>query len=265
MAGGSTQWRGRSVISKVVSLLDAFSPDAPELSLADMARITGLPVSTTYRLASELVTWGGLERADGRTGYRIGARMAELGSLAPRSADLRAIARPFMQDLCVATHESVYLAVLDGQHAVCLHTVAPDSDADGRSWRSPRLPLHASGAGKVLLAHAPDQLVSDLVAAGLRRWTAHTVVDPDRLREELREVRDTGVGYERDEMAPDHRSAAAPIVDATDAVVAALAVVARTGGDVCRLGPAVRTAATSVSRSLRFPGPAPRRELPERR
>jgi DNA-binding IclR family transcriptional regulator len=74
MAGGSRQWQGRSVISKVVSLLDAFTPATPELSLSDLARVTGLPVSTTYRLATELVEWGGLERADG-TGYRIGMRM----------------------------------------------------------------------------------------------------------------------------------------------------------------------------------------------
>jgi DNA-binding IclR family transcriptional regulator len=82
MAGGSTQWRGRSVISKVVALLDAFTPAAPELTLGELARRTGLPVSTTYRLVSELVAWGGLERLP-RGGYRIGVRMGEIGSLAP--------------------------------------------------------------------------------------------------------------------------------------------------------------------------------------
>ncbi len=65
MAGGSTEWRGRSVISKVVALLDAFTPASPELSLNELAALTGLPVSTTYRLASELVAWGGLERVEG--------------------------------------------------------------------------------------------------------------------------------------------------------------------------------------------------------
>ena len=83
MAGGSTEWRGRSVISKVVALLDAFTPTAPELSLNELASLTGLPVSTTYRLASELVGWGGLERVEGG-GYRIGLRLWEIGSLAPR-------------------------------------------------------------------------------------------------------------------------------------------------------------------------------------
>jgi DNA-binding IclR family transcriptional regulator len=88
MAGGSTEWRGRSVISKVVALLDAFTPAAPELTLGELARRTGLPVSTTYRLVSELVAWGGLERLPGG-GYRIGVRMREIGSLAsPHDAPL---------------------------------------------------------------------------------------------------------------------------------------------------------------------------------
>jgi DNA-binding IclR family transcriptional regulator len=251
MAGGSTQWRGRSVISKVVSLLDAFTPETPELSLADLARITGLPVSTTYRLASELVVWGGLERADGRTGYRIGLRLWELGSLAPRGADLRTIAQPFMQDLYVATRENVHLAVLDGHEALYVDTIAGGTAVPVRSRRGGRMPLHATGVGKVLLAHAPDQLVEDVLQAGLRRYTPHTLTAPGHLRQELIEVRKTGIGYAREEMTLGSQSAAAPVVDGAGTVVAAMAVVQRTGrGDLRRLGPAVHTAAISVSRSL---------------
>ena len=152
MAGGSTQWRGRSVISKVVSLLDAFTADQPELSLGDLARITGLPVSTTYRLASELVSWGGLERAESGTGYRIGMRLWELGALAPRAETLRELAQPFMQDLYAATGENVHLAVLDGLAALYVDTVSGRTAVPTRSRRGGRLPLHATGVGKILLA-----------------------------------------------------------------------------------------------------------------
>jgi DNA-binding IclR family transcriptional regulator len=251
MAGGSTEWRGRSVISKVVSLLDAFSPANPELSLGDLARITGLPVSTTYRLASELVAWGGLERADSGTGYRIGMRLWELGALAPRGATLHEVAQPFMQDLYSATRENVHLAVLDGREALYVDTVSGRSAVRVRSRRGGRLPLHATGVGKVLLAHAPEQLFEQVCAGGLRRHTVHTVTAPAQLRSELAEVRRTGVGYASDEMTVGSQSAAAPIIDGTGAVIAALAVVQQTGrGDVLRLGVAVRTAANSISRVL---------------
>ena len=70
--------------SKVLALLDAFSPATPALTLSELARRTGLPLPTVYRRAAELVAWGALERGDdGR--YRIGLRLWEVGSLAPRA------------------------------------------------------------------------------------------------------------------------------------------------------------------------------------
>jgi DNA-binding IclR family transcriptional regulator len=251
MAGGSTAWRGRSVISKVVSLLDAFTPSAPELSLGELAAITGLPVSTTYRLASELVAWGGLERAEGGSGYRIGVRLWELGALAPRNATLREVTLPFMQDLYEATRENVHLAVLDGREALYVDTIAGRGAVPVRSRRGGRLPLHATGVGKVLLAYAPEPLLHELVESGLRRYTPHTVIAPGHLRRSLAEVRRAGFACAREEMSLGSQSVASPIVDADGMVVAALAVVQRTGrGDVRKLAPAVRTAAISASRAM---------------
>ena len=165
--GRQYQWRGRSVISKVVALLDAFTPTAPELSLNELAALTGLPVSTTYRLASELVAWGGLERVEGG-GYRIGLRLWEIGSLAPRGETLREVALPFMNDLYEATHENVHLAVLDGTEALYVEKLSAARDA-GATRRGGRLPLHATAVGKVLLAYGPDSLFREMSPTG---WPA---------------------------------------------------------------------------------------------
>jgi len=254
VAGGSTHWQGRSVISKVVCLLDAFGTDAPELSLGDLARITGLPVSTTYRLATELVDWGGLERADG-AGYRIGMRMWELGALAARGVTLRDVALPFMQDLYEATHENVHLAVRDHLEALYVDTIAGRESVPVRSRRGGRLPLHATGVGKVLLAHAPPEVLAAVLEAGLRRYTPYTVVTPGHLRRALADVRRTGVAFAREEMSLGSASVAAPVVGEDGTVVAALAVVRRSGSvDLRRLALAVRTAAISTSRALQQSG-----------
>jgi len=71
MANNHSSSPGRSVTSKVVSLLDTFSSSAQELSLNALADRSGLPLSTAYRLASELVENGLLER-ESRGSYRIG-------------------------------------------------------------------------------------------------------------------------------------------------------------------------------------------------
>jgi DNA-binding IclR family transcriptional regulator len=251
MADDNTKQRGRSVVSKAVSLLDAFSLTAPELSLNELAQRTELPLSTAYRLASELVDWGGLERADG-AGYRIGLRLWEIGSLSQRATTVRDVALPFMQDLFLATEENVHLAILNGQEALYVEKITGRRSVRVKSRRGGHLPLHATGVGKVLLAYAPPELFDQLVQAGLKRHTPRTIVAPGQLHRALEEVRQTGVAYAREELTPGVLSVAAPVFDAKEQVIAAMAVVLHsTRADLKRLAPAVRCAAISTSRSLR--------------
>jgi DNA-binding IclR family transcriptional regulator len=238
-----------------MTILEAFSPASRELSLNELARRSRLPLSTTYRLARDLVEAGALERG-GSGGYRIGLHLWEIGSLAPRAADLRETALPFMQDLYDVTHATVVLAVRDGEEALYVENVAGGRSTDGGSLRGRRVPLHATGAGKVLLAHAPDGLVDRMLAKGLTRYTPHTLVAPGHLRSALTDIRRTGVGYAREELRLGSVSVAAPVFDAEDSAVAALSLVLRSAtADLRRLAPAVRTAATCASRRLREPPP----------
>jgi DNA-binding IclR family transcriptional regulator len=249
MASVEERPSGRSVTSKVVAILDAFSADTPRLSLQGLAERTGLPQSTTYRLASELVEWGGLERGAG--GYQIGMRLWEIGELARRGEQLRDIALPFMQDLYDATHENVHLAVLDGREALYIEKISGRRSARVVTRRGGRLPLHATGVGRALLAYAPHDFIADILSNDLKRFTPHTVVAPALLRRKLAEVRRTGLAFAFEEMSLGSVSVAAPILSGPDTAVAALAVVVRSSRkDVQRLAPAVRATANSLSRIL---------------
>ena len=250
MAGNSGRSPGRSVTSKVTAILDAFLP-SPELSLTALADRADVPLSTAYRLAGELVEWGGLERANGG-GYRIGLHLWELGALATKSATVGVVAQPFMQDLYEATHENVQLAVLQGHEALYVEKITGRRAITVKSRRGGRLPLHATGVGKALLAHAPGDLVEEIVAAGLKRYTPHTIVAPGHLRRALAEVRRTGVAFAREEMTLGSLSVASPLFDAQGAAIAAISIVMRsTRADLKRLAPAVRTAALCASRAIR--------------
>ena len=88
-----------SVTNRALRLLEAFSPDRTELTLSDLARRAGLPISTTHRLAADLVEWGALERDDHTGKYHVGLRLWEIASLAPRGLVLRELALPVMGDL----------------------------------------------------------------------------------------------------------------------------------------------------------------------
>jgi DNA-binding IclR family transcriptional regulator len=242
-----------TVTGRALTLLEAFTASRPELTLSELSARTGLPTSTVHRLSGELVRWGALER-DPRGAFRIGLRLWEVASLAPRSRGLREQAMPFLEDLYEATHQNVQLAVLEGREAVYVERISGRDAVGVVSRVGGRLPLHATGVGQVLLAHAPSALQDEVLSGPLRRFTPRTIVDPADLRRTLAEVRRTGAAVCDGQVELRALSVAAPVRGRGGKVVAALSIVVPSKGfEPLALIPAVRAAATGVSRTLGAP------------
>jgi DNA-binding IclR family transcriptional regulator len=238
------------VTARSFAVLEAFSPTSPALTLSEIARRAGLPLTTTHRLLAELCASRALER-DGAGTYRIGLRLWEIASLAPRGVPLREAALPFLEDLYEVTHENVQLGVREGHDVVYIERIAGRRAVGVLTRVGGRFPLHASGIGMVLLASAPEDVQRDVVEGPLRRFTDHTITDPARLKRALAQIRRDGVAISDRQVTDDAMSVAAPITDAGGEVIAALSVVAKAGdGVAARLAPAVRAAALGTSRAL---------------
>jgi DNA-binding IclR family transcriptional regulator len=239
------------VLDRVVGLLRAFAPDRRSLTLTELARRAGLPLSTTHRMAADLTRHGLLERdRDGR--FHLGLRLFELASLARAPLDLRDTALPFLEDLYEATHENVQLAVREGADAVFLERLAGRRSVHTLTRVGGRLPLHITGVGLTLLAHAPRAEQEAVLRAPLQRYTAHTVTDPARLRVILAAVRRDGYVISDRQVEDISVSIAAPVRSGVGGeVVAALSIVIAHGrADPARFVPAVVAAARGISRLL---------------
>ncbi|GAB3199999.1 IclR family transcriptional regulator [Geodermatophilus arenarius] len=251
MAGGAGE-RGRSVTSRALAVLDAFDASAPRLTLTEIAERSGTPLTTAHRLLAELTGWGALaRRADGR--YEIGRKLWDLGLLAPVSLELRQVAAPYLLDVHTATRDTVHLAVRDGLSALYVERISGRESVPVVSQVGSRLPLHATGVGKVLLAAAPDDVVAEALAAPARA-TRHTVVEPARLRRELAEVRRRGFARTAEEMSLGTLSVAVPVPverGGSTAVAAALGIVVPSHRrDLSRLVPVLEVAARGIGRAL---------------
>jgi DNA-binding IclR family transcriptional regulator len=251
---------GHSVTSKVLALLDAFTPEAPELTLSELARRAAVSLPTAHRRARELVDWGALERGtDGR--FHIGLRLWEVASLAPRGLGLREAAMPFLEDLYEVSHENVQLAVREGVEVVFVERIAGRSAVPVLTRVGGRFALHATGVGLVLLAHAPVAVQDELLAAPLPGFSPKTITDPVRLREVLACVRRNGYAVSDGQVTTDALSVAAPILDASGAVTAAVSLVVRAdNAQPTALAPLVIAAARGITRQYRLSGPT--RRLP---
>jgi len=246
---GNTAEPGRSTASRLLSLLEVFTVRNEELTLVEMAQRSALPVTTTYRLARELATWGALERLPNRR-YRVGLRLWEIGSLAPRQRDLRELSRPYMQDLYDATKENVQIGVRDGNEILIVEMVSGRSAVPTATRVGGRLPLHATAVGKVALAFSEPELMALTVAEGLPKLAPRTIITPGQLKQTVKQVRSTHLGFAYEEMTKGASSVASPVFGPDGRFTAALALVVHASTDVTRLAPAVRTAALGLSREL---------------
>lgn len=215
----------RSVVRRALRILDAFQDASSPLSLSEISRRSGVPLTTTHRIVVELHDWGALERDDsGR--YRVGLKLWEVAVKAPRSVGLQRIALPFMQALYEATHRGVHLAVREGDEVVFVERiVSPETAGDERPRVGGRYALHATAVGLVLLAHAPPEFQEEVLNGPLAAYTPHTCSSPRELRQALADIRRTGYAVSDRQINLDYASIAAPINGSDDTVVAALSLI----------------------------------------
>ncbi|KQR50674.1 hypothetical protein ASF88_15625 [Leifsonia sp. Leaf336] len=247
MAGGAHD--DRSVAERVFAIADAFER-GDELTLSEVARRAGLPVSTAHRLLGEWVAWGGLLRGDdGR--YRVGMKLWRLGARQPTARKLREAARPYLDDLLEATGEHVHLAVREGLGAVYLERLSGAGAIRVISDVGTRLPLHATGVGLVLLAYAPPGTLEEVLAQHPRKFQPNTLTTEKQLRARLASIRATGVSRSVEELTRGAFSVAAPVRDAAGDVVAAVSIIAHAErADEPQFALGVRMAARGISAAL---------------
>jgi DNA-binding IclR family transcriptional regulator len=244
---GNLSRPGASVASRVFAVLGAFDAEHRALTVSDLARRSALPLATAHRLAAELVALGGLERRQDR--YVVGRRVWNLGLLAPVQAELRQVAAPFLHDLYAATQLTVHLAERAGHKVLYLDRLSGRATVPVVSRVGGTLPLHATGVGKVLLAHAPKD-VQRTVLADLSRITPYTVTQPGLLFAQLERARGEGFAQTAEEMSLGACSVAVP-VRRYDEVIAALGlVVPAPCRHRARLVAALQGAAAGIGRTL---------------
>ncbi|MET9616338.1 IclR family transcriptional regulator [Kitasatospora indigofera] len=210
---------------KVLLVLSAFDRERSSQTLSEIAQRTGLPLSTVHRVVTELAGWGGLERAENGS-WHVGLRLWEIASGCPRSQILRDAALPFMQDLYEATHENVQLAVREGTELVFVERIAGHRSVELLTMVGSRFPVGSTGMGRVLLAHAPQDVQEEVLASPLGAWTPYTVTDPQTLRRQLDRIRREQVFVSDRQLSESTIAVAVPVrMGRTGPVCAALGIV----------------------------------------
>jgi IclR family transcriptional regulator, pca regulon regulatory protein len=223
MAGRGTGPDFVEALARGLDVLSAFDAEHRRMSLSEVASVTGLARPTARRLLLTLEELGFVRSVDGV--FELTPRVITLGTAYVSSLGLWDIARPHLQALVAQTGESSSMAQLDGSDIVYVARVSVPKIIALRVEIGTRFPAAQTSQGKVLLAALdPDTLASTLAQPSRAGLPAYIGRSPERLHEELTQVRARGWALADEELAPGVRSVAVPVRDGTGAVRAAMNV-----------------------------------------
>ncbi|MGH2560077.1 MAG: IclR family transcriptional regulator [Thermomicrobiales bacterium] len=210
---------------RVLDIIEALAAAPAGLGFAELSRAQRVPKSSLHGLLSVLTARGYVSLDAQRRTYGLGIRVWEAGQAYLRHRDVVREALPVMEEIVREINETVQLATLDGIENVYLAKVDCSHPIRLQSEVGKRLFAHATGLGKVLLAHLPDdELRARLDGVALPSFTPNTINQlPDLLRV-LETIRERGFAVDDQEYTPGLRCVAVPICDLDDdaAVTAAL-------------------------------------------
>jgi len=223
-------------VERAIAILKSFSLERPERGVSELSRELGLHKSTISRLMRTLEHGGLLSRSPETERYRLGVDLIGLAAQVVSYMDVREVALPFLRELAEVCQDTVNLSAFDAGQVVNLVQFVPHARRIknvGRVGR--RMAPHCTAAGKVLLAHLPQDELDQVLRGRLERFTPFTITDPDELRQELVRVREQEYATVCEELEEGLNVIAAPVHDHTGQVVASISV----AGPAYRVTPAL--------------------------
>ena len=220
------QQAGTQTLLRGLAILEAAATGARDLRSIGAA--LGTTRSTTHRLVSSLVQARYLRQVGG--GYLLGPKLIELGTIALEQMPLTAVARPHLQVLADYTHDTIHLGVRDGDDVLYIDKIPGTRGLEMRSRVGHRMPMASTGIGKAMMLDLPSEKWSTLLEAS-HRVLAKVSFKPDHqpdfdtFVQRMTRYAQGGFTFDLEENEASIRCVAAPVRDASGAIVAAVTAV----------------------------------------
>lgn len=247
--------KGVTAVLRAADVMDALSQADTGLRLTDVSQRTQLSKPTAYRMLQTLMQCELVEQDPATLTYRLGPKIVEYGLRQLQRLELRTVALPHMRRLREETRETITLSIVVGYERQYIEQLESPLEVRQTIEVGRRVPLHAGGSGKAILAFFPPERVDEYFkTVPLEPLTPHTIADPAQLRAELDRVRERGYSYSTQERQSGAAAVAAPLFNHTGDVIGCLSVSGPYGRftteNIHKYGPLVRAAAEAISRQM---------------
>ncbi|HET7887001.1 MAG TPA: IclR family transcriptional regulator [Bradyrhizobium sp.] len=215
-------------LAKGFRVLEAFTAQEPELTMAEVARLAGIDNATAFRFLNTLVEIGYVDRVADSRKFRLALKVLDLGFNAIARSDLRTRARPILRGLVGEINEAASIGVLEGADVLYVERIQAGLARLGVDIRiGSRVPAYSTAIGHAILAwlSRPDQ-IAVLEAQPRRQLTATTETNLEALLKRLEQVKRRGYAISDQETVSGLYVIAAPILDPDGVPLAGLSIAA---------------------------------------
>lgn len=211
--GGADRGDGSVVdaTAKSMAILRSLKSEGPA-TLTELASRLGYSKSTVHRHLATLREEGYVAETDGE--YRVGLLFLDYGVHVREENELFQTARERVDELSERVDENVWLMVEENGYGVFLYQGAGASPVRTFTREGYRAHLHTFAAGKVVLAHMDEERRERVLERhGLPDQAPESITEREELDAELAEIRESGVGFNRQESIRGINAVAAPVLD----------------------------------------------------
>lgn len=214
-----------STLERAILALQLLASSKKTLSLTEIASNLNLPAGTAHIILKTLEKHNLIQRTNGTKNYTLGFKLFQLGNNVSFIRELREAALPFMRELTKDTGQTSNLAILSNESLYFLEIVESPTATKTRSSVGLKIPLHATAAGKALLAFQSKADQQQLLQKiELVKFTPNTITQINLFQTELDKIRNLGVSIDNEEIFLGTRCIAAPIFNESNSVCAALGI-----------------------------------------
>jgi IclR family transcriptional regulator, pca regulon regulatory protein len=214
-----------TALARGLTVIRAFGPDRPRMTLADIAKRVALPRATVRRSLITLETLGYVD-SDGRNFY-LSPKVLALGNSYLTSSPFPRTIQPMLERLAESIGESCWAAILDDDDVLLVAGAKSNRMLSAGLRVGSRLPAFCSAFGRVMLAGLPDEEIDAYLTRIVpRMYTSRTVVDTGANRRSIFDARTNGYAIADGEVELGLCSLAVPIVNLHGQTVAAVNVTA---------------------------------------
>lgn len=211
-------------VEKMLTIVEFLSNESRLFTISELAKQLAISKNMVFRVVKYLEQQGYMEAGNGDGKYQLGKGFYRIGVKMAGRYELTERSHPHLCWLSQQTGETANIQAPAGDMLMVMDVVYPPSDYYFHLNIGTKLFYHCNAMGKCILAHMEKEEINKIIPAQLSVHTPKGLRTRAELMKHLETVKESGLGYDREEYVPGVYCIAAPIFDIHARVVAGVGI-----------------------------------------